>query len=42
MSTLLAAYALARPPVAGKRLILLGIIAGSAFPPVATVSPLYC
>ena len=37
----LAAYALARLPVPGKNLILLGIIAGSAFPQIATVSPLY-
>jgi ABC-type glycerol-3-phosphate transport system permease component len=27
--------------VPGKRLILLGIVAGSAFPQIATVSPLY-
>jgi multiple sugar transport system permease protein len=38
---LLAAYALARLPVPGKGLILLGIVAGSAFPQIATVSPLY-
>jgi len=38
---LLAAYAIARLPVPGKRLILLGIVAGSAFPQIATVSPLY-
>ena len=37
----LAAYALARLPVPGKSLILLGIVAGSAFPQIATVSPLY-
>jgi multiple sugar transport system permease protein len=37
----LAAYALARLPVPGKNLILLGIVAGSAFPQIATVSPLY-
>lgn len=37
----LAAYALARLPVPGKKLILLGIVAGSAFPQIATVSPLY-
>ena len=37
----LAAYALARLPVPGKGLILLGIVAGSAFPQIATVSPLY-
>jgi len=38
---LLAAYALARLPVPAKGLILLGIVAGSAFPQIATVSPLY-
>ena len=38
---LLAAYALARLPVPGKSLILLGIVAGRAFPQIATVSPLY-
>jgi multiple sugar transport system permease protein len=38
---LLAAYALARLPVPGKGLIMLGIVAGSAFPQIATVSPLY-
>ena len=37
----LAAYALARLPVPGKSFIMLGIIAGSAFPQIATVSPLY-
>jgi multiple sugar transport system permease protein len=37
----LAAYALARLPVPGKGMILLGIVAGSAFPQIATVSPLY-
>jgi len=37
----LAGYALARLPVPGKGLILLGIVAGSAFPQIATVSPLY-
>jgi len=36
-----AAYALARLPVPGKSVILLGIVAGSAFPQIATVSPLY-
>jgi multiple sugar transport system permease protein len=36
-----AAYALARLPVPGKSAILLGIVAGSAFPQIATVSPLY-
>jgi multiple sugar transport system permease protein len=38
---LLAAYALARLPVPGKGLLLLGIIASTAFPQIATVSPLY-
>lgn len=38
---LLAAYALARLPVPAKGFILLGIVAGSAFPQIATVSPLY-
>jgi multiple sugar transport system permease protein len=38
---LLAAYALARLPVPAKGAILLGIVAGSAFPQIATVSPLY-
>jgi multiple sugar transport system permease protein len=37
----LAAYAIARLPVPGKTVILLGIIAGSAFPQIATVGPLY-
>ena len=37
----LAAYALARLPVPGKSFIMLGIVAGSAFPQIATVSPLY-
>ena len=36
-----AAYALARFPVPGKNLILLGVIAGTAFPQIAIVSPLY-
>jgi multiple sugar transport system permease protein len=36
-----AAYALARLPVPAKRLILLGIVAGTAFPQIAIVSPLY-
>ena len=36
-----AAYALARLPVPGKGVVLLGIVAGSAFPQIATVSPLY-
>jgi multiple sugar transport system permease protein len=38
---LLAAYALARLPVPGKGLLLLAIIASTAFPQIATVSPLY-
>lgn len=37
----LAAYALARLPVRGRALILLGMIAATAFPQIATVSPLY-
>jgi multiple sugar transport system permease protein len=36
-----AAYALARLPVPGRRAWLLGIVASTAFPPIATVSPLY-
>jgi multiple sugar transport system permease protein len=36
-----AAYALARLPVAGRRGLLLGIVACTAFPQIATVSPLY-
>jgi multiple sugar transport system permease protein len=38
---LLAAYAIARLPVPGKGVLLLGIVAGTAFPQIATVSPLY-
>jgi len=38
---LLAAYALARLPVRGKGLLLLGLVAGTAFPQIAIVSPLY-
>jgi ABC-type glycerol-3-phosphate transport system permease component len=38
---LLAAYALARLPVRGKQLLLLAVLAGTAFPQIATVSPLY-
>ena len=38
---LFAAYALARLPVPGTRLLLLGMVAGTAFPQVAIVSPLY-
>ena len=37
----LAAYALARLPVRGRGAILLGMIAATAFPQIATVSPLY-
>ncbi len=36
-----AAYALARLPVPGRRLWLLGIVASTAFPAITTVSPLY-
>jgi multiple sugar transport system permease protein len=36
-----AAYALARLPLAGRRLLLLGVVACTAFPQIATVSPLY-
>ena len=36
-----AAYALARLPVRGRRALLLGIVAGTALPQIATVSPLY-
>jgi multiple sugar transport system permease protein len=36
-----AAYAVARLPLAGKNLLLLGIVASTAFPQIATVSPLY-
>jgi multiple sugar transport system permease protein len=35
------AYAVARLPVPGKRLLLLAIVASTAFPQIATVSPLY-
>ena len=38
---LFAAYALARLPVPGARLLLLGMVAGTAFPQIAVVSPLY-
>jgi multiple sugar transport system permease protein len=37
----LAGYALARLPVPGRGVILLGMIAATAFPQIATVSPLY-
>lgn len=36
-----AAYALARFPVPGKGAVLLAVVAGTAFPQIATVSPLY-
>ncbi len=36
-----AAYAVARLPLPGKQLLLLGIVASTAFPQIATVSPLY-
>jgi multiple sugar transport system permease protein len=36
-----AAYALARLPVPGRNALLLGIVASTAFPQIATVSPLY-
>jgi trehalose/maltose transport system permease protein len=38
---LFAAYALARLPVPGARALLLGMVAGTAFPQIAIVSPLY-
>lgn len=38
---LLAAYALARLPVPGKMALLLGVVAATALPQIATVSPLY-
>lgn len=38
---LLGAYALARLPVRGKGALMLGIVASTAFPQIATVSPLY-
>jgi ABC-type glycerol-3-phosphate transport system permease component len=38
---ILGAYALARLPVPGKGLILLAVVAGTAFPQIAIVSPLY-
>jgi trehalose/maltose transport system permease protein len=37
----LGAYALARLPVRGKGALMLGIVASTAFPQIATVSPLY-
>jgi ABC-type glycerol-3-phosphate transport system permease component len=36
-----AAYAVARLPIPGKRLLLLVVIASTAFPQISTVSPLY-
>ena len=36
-----AAYAIARLPVPGKGLVLLAIVGSTAFPQIATVSPLY-
>lgn len=36
-----AAYALARLPVPGTGVLLLGVVAGTAFPQIAIVSPLY-
>ncbi|HXJ80813.1 MAG TPA: carbohydrate ABC transporter permease [Candidatus Methylomirabilis sp.] len=38
---LFAAYALARLPVPGTRALLLGLVAGTAFPQIAIVSPLF-
>src|SRR5262249_51184479 len=38
---LLGAYALARFPIPGRRVILLALVAGTAFPQIAIVSPLY-
>src|SRR5213594_3837959 len=38
---LTAAYALARLPVPGTGALLLGVVAGTAFPQIAIVSPLY-
>ncbi len=37
----LAAFALARLPVPGRGVLMLGMIAATAFPQIATVSPLY-
>src|SRR5204862_392930 len=36
-----AAYAIARLPVPGRRALLLALVASTAFPQIATVSPLY-
>ena len=36
-----AAYALARLPIPGRRVLLLAIVGSTAFPKIATVSPLY-
>jgi trehalose/maltose transport system permease protein len=41
MLGLLAAYAIARLPVPAKGWLLLGVVAATAFPQIATVSPLY-
>jgi multiple sugar transport system permease protein len=38
---LLAAYAIARTPIPAKSWLLLGVVAATAFPQIATVSPLY-
>ncbi|MBI4611795.1 MAG: carbohydrate ABC transporter permease [Candidatus Rokubacteria bacterium] len=38
---LFGAYALARLPIPGKAPLLLGVIASTAFPPIATVGPFY-
>ena len=38
---LLAAYAIARLPIPAKGWLLLGVVAATAFPQIATVSPLY-
>jgi multiple sugar transport system permease protein len=37
----LGGYALGRLPVPGRRALMLGVVAGTAFPAVATVAPLY-
>src|SRR5262249_57731016 len=36
-----ASYAIARLPVPGKGIVLLAIVGSTAFPQIATVSPLY-
>jgi len=38
---LFGAYAIARHPIPGKGVLLLAIVGGTAFPQIATVSPLY-